>query len=516
MKKLLVLALFILPLAAGCGRQGGSLDFGTVVDAPVISPSGGSITTETEISVSCPTSGATIKYTTDGSEPTVSSTTYTAAFKLSSAGSKEVKARAYFPPRIPSSVVSASYEVTTASATPRFSVAAGTYFATQDVTITCSTSGASIYYSTDGTVPSVLYTAPVSISTTTTLRAKSSKTGYSDSPVTSEVITVKLPVIVDQTADVGKYSSLGIDGSGLPRIAYFDQTNQQVKHASYATGAWVITTVDTGLGAGGGYCGISVDDSGASHVSYYDDTAKTLKYATNASGSWVTDTADTGSVGKYTSIGVDSVGKAHISYFDETNSKVKYTTNSSGVWTVTASFDASLYPYSSIAVDPSDNVFFTFYDSTNSNYYYAAKSGASYTKASIGITNSAVIGSDTGFNCLSLDYSSPYVLAYAGSLRIASNSGSWSNTTVSSSSNLKYPSFKLDGSTKFHISAYDSVNKVLKYLTNASGSWVSKTIESTAVSPSGMYTSIAVDSNGKFHISYYDLKNKVLKYITNK
>ena len=50
--------------------------------APVISPNGGEITVDTEITISCATEGAKIYYTIDGSTPTTASTPYTGAFKL--------------------------------------------------------------------------------------------------------------------------------------------------------------------------------------------------------------------------------------------------------------------------------------------------------------------------------------------------------------------------------------------------------------------------------------------------
>ncbi len=55
-----------------------------------------------------------------------------------------------------------------------FSPVAGTYNSTQNVTITCPTADVDIYYTTDGTTPNAtktLYTGPVEITATTTLKA---------------------------------------------------------------------------------------------------------------------------------------------------------------------------------------------------------------------------------------------------------------------------------------------------------------------------------------------------------
>ncbi|MBQ3750619.1 MAG: fibronectin type III domain-containing protein, partial [Bacteroidales bacterium] len=61
-----------------------------------------------------------------------------------------------------------------AVATPILTPASGTYYTGQTVTITCATEGANIYYTLDGSAPtasSTLYTAPIAIDSTTTVKA---------------------------------------------------------------------------------------------------------------------------------------------------------------------------------------------------------------------------------------------------------------------------------------------------------------------------------------------------------
>ena len=59
-------------------------------------------------------------------------------------------------------------------ATPTFSPAGGTYYGPQTVTLSCATEGAEIHYTLDGTTPdgtSAVYSEPLTISTTTTVKA---------------------------------------------------------------------------------------------------------------------------------------------------------------------------------------------------------------------------------------------------------------------------------------------------------------------------------------------------------
>ena len=79
------------------------------------------------------------------------------------------------------------------AATPVISPATGTYTGTQTVTITCSSSGANIYYTTNGTTPVVggtAYTGPIAVSATTTVKAIAAGGGFTASPLATSTITI--------------------------------------------------------------------------------------------------------------------------------------------------------------------------------------------------------------------------------------------------------------------------------------------------------------------------------------
>ena len=83
-------------------------------------------------------------------------------------------------------------------ATPTFNPPGGQYSSPITVTISCATPGASIYYTTDGSNPtpsSIPYTAPIPLSTTTTLKAIGVLPGMENSPVATA--TYSFPVTVN-------------------------------------------------------------------------------------------------------------------------------------------------------------------------------------------------------------------------------------------------------------------------------------------------------------------------------
>ena len=165
----------------------------TTVATPSFSPVGGIYSTAQSVIISCATSGATIRYTTDGSTPTSSSTVYSGPISVSK--TTTVNAYATASGMADSTVASATYTIgsTQQVATPSFSPAGGTYSTAQSVTISCATSGATIRYTTDGSTPmssSTVYSGPISVSKTTTVKAYATASGMADSTVASATYTI--------------------------------------------------------------------------------------------------------------------------------------------------------------------------------------------------------------------------------------------------------------------------------------------------------------------------------------
>lgn len=161
------------------------------VSTPTFSPGGGTYTSGRTVTISCATLGATIRYTTNGSEPTTSSAQYTSPISVTT--SMTLKAKAWKTNWIDSGTASATYTILETVATPTFNPGAGTYTSAQGVRISCATAGVTIRYTVDGTDPteqSLYYSAPVTIYKSCTLKAKAWKTGSTPSGIASATYTI--------------------------------------------------------------------------------------------------------------------------------------------------------------------------------------------------------------------------------------------------------------------------------------------------------------------------------------
>ena len=90
------------------------------------------------------------------------------------------------------------YEYGERVADPEFAPAPGsTFYPTASVTLSCATEGASIHYTTDGSVPTdsgAAYSGPIALSATTTIKARAYAPGKGPSAIVSATYTFKRPV----------------------------------------------------------------------------------------------------------------------------------------------------------------------------------------------------------------------------------------------------------------------------------------------------------------------------------
>jgi alpha-tubulin suppressor-like RCC1 family protein len=161
------------------------------VATPLFSPTPTTYTTPQNVSMTTTSPGATIRYTTDGSTPTEASAAYTGPISVGTyTPFRAIGFRANWDPS-PMNIGTYSMNFGTLAA-PSFDVGTGTYTSQAVVTMTAM-SGTAIRYSTDGSTPiasSTLYTGPVTVSTSLTLKARAFHVDWTMSPVTSHTYAI--------------------------------------------------------------------------------------------------------------------------------------------------------------------------------------------------------------------------------------------------------------------------------------------------------------------------------------
>ena len=119
----------------------------------------------------------------------------------------------------------------------RFSIDRGFYAEPISVEITTSTPDATIRYTTDGSIPTVenglIYTGPIAITTTTSLRAAAFKEGYQQTNVDTHTYIYAADVRNQSTAPAGYPSTWGTDG-GSSVIADYEMDQTVITDPDYS------------------------------------------------------------------------------------------------------------------------------------------------------------------------------------------------------------------------------------------------------------------------------------------
>ncbi len=205
----------IKAIAVASGYTGSAIANGTYTinlptqtATPTFAPTPGTYTSQQSIALSCETAGATIYYTLDGSAPTTSSTVYASPITVSA--TTTVKVLAVASGFTESGIASGVYTITPPGqvATPSFTPAAGTYPSAQSVNLSCTTAGATIYYTLNGATPttaSTVYANQITVSSTTTIKAVAAMTGLTTSEVASGTFTITATTPVPSCGSNNQY-----------------------------------------------------------------------------------------------------------------------------------------------------------------------------------------------------------------------------------------------------------------------------------------------------------------------
>ncbi|MGB9200897.1 chitobiase/beta-hexosaminidase C-terminal domain-containing protein [Methanobacterium sp.] len=443
----------------------------------------------------------TIYYTTDGSDPTTSSTRseYTSPILINTTSMLKyvtVDAAGNWSP-----IYSQSYNmVYTAAPVASASLPSGLYTTDQVVTLSAVDqldTNPKIYYTLNGSNPttkSALYDWPISINTigTTIVKFIAVNSAGLISNVTTETYTLDKP------------------GAG---------------------GTWNTTTIDNN----GVYNSIAVDSLGNPHIAYYQTPTTTsnpdLVYAYKNSTGWHTQIVDSSAAGTgfYVSLALDSSNNPHMVYGEvfgiNTTDKLKYAYENTTGWYITALTENSYISYINLVLYHDEPMISFYNDSANNGegeLQFMYNNGSGWIidnvtpKPSGGRMNSLAVNSE-GIPCIS--YYDIYSGPVQGSLRYAQldpSTGSWDMTIVDGNmADLQdvgiWNSLALDSSGNPHISYNTNIGGgggSLKYAYYNGTQWIISTVSTLKSSSS----KLVLNSANSPIIVYEDVDTGDLKY----
>jgi hypothetical protein len=224
------------------------------LSAPVFSPAAGTYTSSQSVTISNSAASGNIYYTTDGTTPTSSSKMYAGAIWQST--TQTLKAIAIKTGCTNSAVTTAAYTIAPVLPAPTFSLPGGSsaYASAQTVTISDSVAAASIYYTTNGTVPttsSTKYAGPITVSATETIEAIAIATGYTNSAVSSVLYTIassalSTPTLTPASGTYTATQTITISETTAGTTIYYtiDGTTPTTSSTKY-TGPFTVSTTAT-------------------------------------------------------------------------------------------------------------------------------------------------------------------------------------------------------------------------------------------------------------------------------
>lgn len=179
------------------------------VATPTFNIASGTYTIDKTVVVTVDTSGATIRYTQNGADPTETDPTVASGGSVSVTSSQTLKARAWKTGMPAGEIAIATY--TLQVATPTVSPTATTYTTPQNVTMSTTTPGSTLRYTVDGTDPtesSTAYSSAINVAHTTTFRIAGFKSGWSTSTVRVSTYTMNFGTLAAPTVDpaTGSYT----------------------------------------------------------------------------------------------------------------------------------------------------------------------------------------------------------------------------------------------------------------------------------------------------------------------
>lgn len=188
--------------------------------------------------------GAKILYTTDGSTPSLTSATSKEYLQPITISQTTTIKAIVCKGQVASAVMSAAYNLKVGAMS--VSVKAGTYTADQKVDLTCVTTNADIYYTTDGTAPtssSTKYTGPITITNNATLKAIGIKGNEKSAVLTAayKINKAESPTFSLEAGNYVEYVFIGLTAKTSGSTIYYttDGTEPTAASTKYVTPIYI-------------------------------------------------------------------------------------------------------------------------------------------------------------------------------------------------------------------------------------------------------------------------------------
>jgi hypothetical protein len=319
---------------------------------------------------------------------------------------------------------------------------------------------------------------------------------------------------VDSVKTNGLHCSLAFSRSGLLGIAYYDQTEKDLKYATYNGHTLSVERVDT-TGNVGQYCSLAFGADGKPAISYFDESTVSLKFAAFNGTQWDIETVDASGLfdGLYTSLAFGTNNLPSISYQSYSEAYtvlLRYAAKTAGGWNI-STVEPLAYDLvdTSLAFAPNGNPSITYFDDNNNRIRYARWNGAAWITESTDAPYAKSVS-------LAFTPAGKPAMAYFNwmndQLIYATRPSSyWTEQTVEPISQAFncYPSLAFAPDGYPAIGYHDDKNGNLKYAKYTGTQWKTTAIDTAGVV--GAYSSLVFSPDGRPFICYYDATHGTLK-----